>query len=57
MHHLAQAVHAGIRATGYNGLHGRLCELAQRPFELILHGFAVRLRLPATKCRTVVLDA
>ena len=57
MHDLPETMHARIRAARDDGLHRRLRELAQRPFELVLHGVAVRLRLPTAECRTVVLDA
>ena len=57
MHDLAEAVDARVRAARDDGLHTRLREFGERAFEFVLHRLAVRLRLPAAKRRSVVLDA
>lgn len=57
MDHLPQRMHAGVGAACHGGRQGHAGKLAQRRLEHVLHGVAVRLRLPSRKRGTVVLDA
>src|SRR5439155_12375417 len=54
--HLAERVHAGIRAPGAMNGHGRALELRERLFEQPLYRFAVSLPLPADEPRAVVRE-
>ncbi|MOA10464.1 hypothetical protein D3C78_1303530 [compost metagenome] len=54
MHHLHDAVHAGVGAAGAYGGHGLRGKAAQGRFEMVLHRAAGRLALPAVVVLAVV---
>jgi hypothetical protein len=56
MNHLAQGVHAGIRAPRRDGVDGRAMNFRQGPLHMILDGATAGLGLPATKPPPVILD-
>ena len=58
MNHLACGMDAGIGATCGEGLNRSVrIELRNGRFQLSLHAVAIALTLPATKRRTLVLQA
>ena len=58
MHHLARSMNTRISAPGCEGLHGAVrVELGNGIFQDALHTGALALPLPATKSRTLVLQA
>ncbi len=56
VHHLHEAVHTGIGATGAQSGNALGGELAQRGFEFVLDGETGRLALPALVGPTVVAN-
>jgi hypothetical protein len=57
MNHLRERVHTGIGAARASRGYGCLTKLCECGFEDILHGPAMRLRLPAMPWATVVLHS
>jgi hypothetical protein len=55
--HLHQAMHAGVGAAGADGGEGDGGEALEGGFEVVLHGAAGRLALPAVVGLAVVADA
>ena len=57
MHHLRQGMHPGIGAARGGHPHGCVGNHRQGPFQCVLHGIAIGLRLPASKVTAVVTQS
>jgi hypothetical protein len=54
---LPQRVHSGIGPPGHRGQQSHACEALDRVLEVVLHGIAMGLRLPAGVGRAVIVEA